>query len=67
MKAFLAEQLALAQVLFENLQAGQRVVEFEQLLLGQVLDGQHFGNPVAHPFGFIETVRGVGYRWEARP
>jgi hypothetical protein len=31
MKAFLAEQLALAQVLFENFQAGQRVVEFEQL------------------------------------
>ena len=53
---FLAEQFPLVEVLFEDFQAGERVVEFEQFLLGEVLDGQDFRDPVADPFGFVVTV-----------
>jgi CBS domain-containing protein len=52
-----AEQIALVEKFFENFQPRQRVVQFEQLLLGQVLDGQDFGDPVADPFGVVVAMR----------
>jgi hypothetical protein len=52
-----AEQFPLIEVLFEDFQASERVVEFEQFLLGEVLDGQDFGDAEADPFGFVVAVR----------
>lgn len=54
---FSAQQFALVEIFFEDLQTGQRVFEFEQLLFGQFGNRQDFAEPVADPVDVVVAMR----------
>ena len=52
-----AEQFALVEKFFEDLEAGKRIFEFQQFLLRQVLYRQHFRDAETDPFSIVEMMR----------
>lgn len=54
--ARLIEQLPLNEEFLKNFKSGKWIVEFKQLLLGQILNWQYFSDAITDPLGIVEAV-----------